>query len=120
MLSAEIHPPLLNWSGGFLLHDDGACRNPLAMTDVANLELDQIAGPQLAVEPQVEQRQLPDPMFDLQSDADGPYVLQLEGRLLTHQLALVPRFVAGLVGRAGPLGANIWIGTGSRSHRRLS
>jgi hypothetical protein len=38
-------------------------------------------------------------MFELQSHPDGPDILQLEWRLLAHQLALVPRFVVRLVAR---------------------
>ncbi len=87
----------LHRSGSFLLHDDGAGCHPLAMTDVANLELDQIAGPQLTVESQVKHGQFPDSMFELQPHPDGPDILELEWRLLAHKFALVPGFVVGLV-----------------------
>jgi hypothetical protein len=69
------------------------------MAYVANFEFDQIASPQLAVEPQVKHGQFPDTMFDLQSYTDGPDFLQFEGCLLAHQLVLIPRFVVGLVAR---------------------
>lgn len=69
------------------------------MTDVASLELDQIASPQFAVEPQVEHGQFPDPVLDLQSHADDPDFFKLEWCLLAHQLAFVPRFRMGLAGR---------------------
>ena len=82
-----------------MLHDDGARCHAVAMTNVANLELDQIASPQLTVESQVEHSQFPDSMFELQSHPDSPDILQLEWRLLAHQFALVPRFVVGLVAR---------------------
>ena len=58
-----------------------------------------IAGPQLTVESQVEHGEFPDSMFELQSHPNGPDILQLEWRLLTYELALVPRFVVGLVGQ---------------------
>ena len=46
------------------MHDDGARSHSIAMTDVANLEFDQIASPKFAVESQVKHGQFPDPMFD--------------------------------------------------------
>jgi hypothetical protein len=35
----------LDWSGGLLLHDDGASSHAITVTDVADLEFDQIASP---------------------------------------------------------------------------
>jgi hypothetical protein len=58
------------------------------VTDVANLELDQIASSQLTVESQVEHSQFPDSMFELQSHPDGPDIFQLEWRLAAGLCAI--------------------------------
>jgi hypothetical protein len=50
----ELHRPL-----GLLLHDDCASNDPLAMGDIPHAKLHEIAAAQLAVDGQVEQRQLP-------------------------------------------------------------
>jgi hypothetical protein len=61
------------------------------VTHVPNLEGDQVAATQLAVDAEVEQCQFADPAFHLQSNAQRPDVLELEWRPLPDELALVPR-----------------------------
>jgi hypothetical protein len=81
----------LHWALRLVLDDDGARRHLVAMAHVSDFEADQVASAQLAVDAEVEQRQFAHPAFHLQSDAQGPDVLELEGRLLPDELALVPR-----------------------------
>jgi len=40
-----------------LLHDNCPDSDPLAVTDVSNLQLEQVASPQLAVDAKIEQRE---------------------------------------------------------------
>ncbi len=71
-----------------LLHDDGSRGDLIAMTDVANLQLHQIAAPELAVNAKIEKRKFTNPVCHLKADPQRPNVLQLEGRLLTDDLSL--------------------------------
>jgi hypothetical protein len=48
------------------------------VTDVSNLQLEQVAGPQLAVDAKVEQRQFAGPAIDLKPDADRPKFFEFE------------------------------------------
>jgi hypothetical protein len=74
-----------------LLHDDGSRGDLVAMTDVANLQFHQVAAPELAVNAEIEQRKFTNSVCHLKADPQRPNVLQLEGRLLTDNLSLVPR-----------------------------
>ena len=51
----------LNGPLRLLLHDGGACADPLAVRDVAHPQFDQIAGPELAVDRQIEQCEIANP-----------------------------------------------------------
>jgi hypothetical protein len=61
------------------------------MTNVPDLERDEVTAAQLAVDPQVEESELPHPTFHLEPNAQCPGVLELERRLLSDDLALVSR-----------------------------
>lgn len=61
------------------------------MTHVPDLERDEVASAQLAVDAEVEQCEFAPPSLHLEGDAQRPDVLELEGRLLPDKLALVPR-----------------------------
>ena len=63
------------------------------MAHIAHAQLHQIAGAQLAVDAEIEQRQLPRAVLQLQSHADHPDLLELEGCLLSDELALIPGLV---------------------------
>ena len=41
------------------MHDDRPCSDALAVTNISNLQLEQVAGPQLTVDAKIEQRQFP-------------------------------------------------------------
>jgi hypothetical protein len=51
----------------------------------------QIAAPELAVDRQIEHRQVAEPLLALEMEADGPNLLGLEGRLGPDGASLVPR-----------------------------
>ena len=84
----------LHRSLGLLLHDDRRGSDPTALDHIVDAKPDQIAPAQLAVDGEVEQREFPGSMIQLQSNPDGPDLLQLQWGLLAEQLALVPRCCA--------------------------
>jgi hypothetical protein len=79
---------------GFLLHDYRARSDDTSVTHVPHTQLHQIARSQLAVDGEVEERQLSRAAADLQSYADRPDIFQLQRSFLPHQLALVPRSIS--------------------------
>lgn len=56
----------LDRSLGLLLHDNRSGSNPIALDHIVNLEPDQIARAQLAIDGEVEQREFPGSMAQLQ------------------------------------------------------
>ena len=88
----------LNRALRLVLHHDGPGRDLVPVTDVPDSQADQVAASQLAVDAQVEQRELTNPVLHLQADAQRPDVLGLERRLLADDLALVPWLSVGGVG----------------------
>ena len=76
---------------GLVLQDDSSRLDLIPMAYVADLQSDEIAATQLAVDAQVEQRELAHPVLHLEADAERPDFLELERGLLPHDLALVPR-----------------------------
>ena len=65
---------------------------PLCGTS-ATPQADQIASPKLAIQRDVEERELACVLRELQPDADRPDLLQLERVLLTDQPSFVPRLL---------------------------
>ena len=53
-------------------------------------EADEVAATQLAVDSQIEKRELAHPVFHLKAHPKCPDVLDFERGLLAHDLALVP------------------------------
>src|SRR6266478_1355321 len=76
---------------GLLLHDYRPRRDRSALDDIVDAKPNQIAPAQLAVDTEIEQREFPDSMVQLQSNPDGPDLLQLQCWFLAEQLAFVPR-----------------------------
>jgi hypothetical protein len=74
-----------------VLHDNGTRRHLVSMAHIPDFEGDEVASSQLAVDAEVEERQFSHPALHLEADAQRPDVLELEGRLLPDDLALVPR-----------------------------
>ncbi|KGG86110.1 hypothetical protein P609_11555 [Comamonas thiooxydans] len=63
----------------------------VAVAYIPNLEGDEVASSQLAIDAQVEESKLAHPAFHLKPYAQCPDVLELERSLLPDDLALVPR-----------------------------
>jgi len=82
----ELHRPL-----GLLLHDNRAGGDMTALDHVVDTKSNQIAPAQLAINGEVEESEFPGSMIQLQSNPDGSDLFQLQWRLLSEQLALVPR-----------------------------
>ena len=81
----ELHRAL-----GLVLHNHGPTCHMVAVMHVPDLEADEVAPAELAVNSQVEESELAHPVFHLEPDSKRPEVLDLEGRLLSDDLALVP------------------------------
>ena len=86
----ELHRSL-----GLLLHDHGPVGDPGIVGDVPNPKSNQIAPAQLAVDRQVEQRQIKILVGQLEPDPDVPDFPQLERGLLANQFAFVPGYPLG-------------------------
>ena len=70
----ELHRPL-----SLLLHDDRAWGDMTALEHIANVKPHQIAPAQLAVDSEIEQREFPGSMIQLQSNSDGPISFSFSG-----------------------------------------
>jgi len=62
--------------------------------DIFDPEAHDVATTQLAVDSQVEHREVARPALDLELGPDRPHVLRAERRLRSDQLPLVPRYAA--------------------------
>jgi hypothetical protein len=82
----------LHWALSLVLHNHRPGRDMIAMANIAHAQADQVAGAQLAVDAQIKECRLPQSALHQQTHTDGPDLPELERRLLTNQLALVPRF----------------------------
>jgi hypothetical protein len=67
-----------------VLHHHSASCYLVAVADVPDLEANQVAAAQLAVDSQVGEGKLAKPAFHLEADAKCPDVLGLERRLLAE------------------------------------
>src|SRR6266496_2363254 len=76
-----------------LLQDDRPSGHSVTVAHIANVQTYEIARSQLAVDAEVEEGEFSQPPLHLQTHPNGPNLPQFEGRLLTDQLALVPRGV---------------------------
>src|SRR4051794_6853145 len=74
----ELHGAL-----SLVLHHHGPSSDLLAVADVPDLEADEVAAAQLAIDSQVEERELAHPAFHLEANTKCPDVLDLERCLLT-------------------------------------
>src|SRR5271169_2088283 len=85
----ELNRPLC-----FLLHDDRARGDSIPMSEIADAQLHEIAAAQLAVDRQIEQRELAPSIAQLKANPNCPNVLEFERCFLTDKLSLIPRVAA--------------------------
>src|SRR2546426_8446584 len=90
--SGRFRQVKLHWPLGLSLHDHRSGQNLVAVRDIANTQIDEITTAQLAVDCEVEHRQVSNLLAVLEVDSDCPDILWLEWRLLPDQLAFVPGF----------------------------
>jgi len=64
-----------SWPLGLLLHDNRTIRDMTALDHIVDAQRDQITPTQLAVDGEVEQRELPGSMIQLQPNPDSPDLL---------------------------------------------
>jgi hypothetical protein len=81
-----------------------------ALEHIVNVKRHKVAPAQLAVDGEIEQREFPDSMIQLQSNPDGPDLLQLQRWLLADQLPFVPWYYTPL---------NLACGVGNGIHEWL-
>lgn len=63
-----------------------------ALDHVVDTKSNQIAPAQLAIDSEVKESEFPGSMIQLQSNPDGPDLFQLQWRLLSEPLALIPGY----------------------------
>jgi hypothetical protein len=81
----------LNGAAGFLLNYDGSRANPAAADKVADLDLDDVAPAQLAVDREIEHRAVAKPALSIKPKPDGPDLLGLQRPFGSEFSACVPR-----------------------------
>ena len=91
-LSGRLRDFELHWTLGFLLHNDCACGDSIAVGHITDAQLHEIAAAKFAVDRQIEQRQLALAIGHLQTNANRPDIAKLKRCLLPDQLALVSGF----------------------------
>jgi hypothetical protein len=84
------HDLELDWALGLLLKDHRAGSYLPAVADIRDSQFQQITGSKLAVDRQIEKRQITMSLFYLKSSSDRPNFLQFERQLLSDELAFVP------------------------------
>src|SRR4030095_3030958 len=92
-----------------VLHHHGAGCHLIAVADVPDLEANEVAATELAVDAEIEECQLTQSILHLQPDAQRPDVLELEWRLLPDDLALVPRLGVDGVGDGSHDGLRLFL-----------
>jgi hypothetical protein len=84
----------LNRSACLLLNYRRSIANPPARANVVGLEPNEVAALQLAVNGQIEHREITFAVLQLEPHPDRSHVLRLQRALLTDQTSLVPRLAA--------------------------
>jgi hypothetical protein len=80
---------------GFLLQHDRPGSHGASVADVSDAQLDQVTRSKLAVDGEVEQRQITVTTSELQADPDRLDLFELERRFLSYELSFVPGFANG-------------------------
>lgn len=80
-----LHDLKLNGFAGLLLNDDRARLDRAAADDITDLQFHQVATTQLAVDGEVEQCAIPEPLFVIKVKSDRPDLRHLEGAFGAHK-----------------------------------
>src|ERR1051326_18814 len=80
----------LHRSARFLLNDRRAGADATANTDIVNPQPHEITTSELAVDREIEQREVAGSVLQLEPNSDRPHVLGLQGALLTNEASFVP------------------------------
>jgi hypothetical protein len=80
----------LDGSPCLFLNQGDSVPHPAAGAYVVDLQADEIAASELAVDREVEQSEISFPALQLKPNANGPDIFRLERALLADQAALVP------------------------------
>ncbi len=80
----------LDRSAGLPLAHSGSINGVPMRCDILHLEAHHVTTPQLAIDCQIEERQIPDPPSELQPCPNGPNMPRLQWRLRPREFALVP------------------------------
>jgi hypothetical protein len=78
----------LHWPPGLALDDDRTIANSSAEADIVDLDDNEIAGTQFAIDRQIEQGKVPRCGRHFKSDPDGPDLFWLQRTLLAFQMAI--------------------------------
>jgi len=81
----------LNRSAGFPLDHGGAILNAASDAHVAYPQPHEIATPQLAIDCEIEEREVASTPLKLEPNADGPDLFRFERAFLPREASLVPR-----------------------------
>jgi hypothetical protein len=88
----------LNWTAGLVLDNCRSVSHVTADGDVIDSKADEIAAAKLAVDGEVEHRQIAFAAPDLKSDTNGPHFFRPKGTLLANETTFVPCGVRSIVG----------------------
>jgi hypothetical protein len=77
-----------DWLTGLALNHRRSGEDTTGAGDIPDAEVHEITSAQLAVDGEIEQGEIPNPLGDLQPDADGPGLLEFERRFRSDQPAL--------------------------------
>jgi hypothetical protein len=92
---------------GLLLRDESAAPHDAASHQVTDSELHQVTASQLAVDRQIEDREVTQPAFALQVEAHRPHLLWPERQLGADEQALVPGTVDAGCSNDGDIGRHL-------------
>jgi hypothetical protein len=93
--SGTVEQLELNRSTGLLLDDDGPRADPIADHEITDVNLDEVATPQLTVNGKVEHSPISQSAVLIQSKSNGPDLLRLQCTFCAELLAGVPRAPLG-------------------------
>jgi hypothetical protein len=82
----ELHGP-----SSLLLDHGGTVSHLASYADVVDAKLHEVTAPQLAVDREIEQREIACSSLQLQPNADGPDLFRFQRALLVDEPAFVPR-----------------------------